>query len=154
LFEEDSMNKKALEAIILAQIASDGGKGIKDLLWEIAGVDGTASDAFKRKAWAAFNKGYSCKDSFLEEACQIVARHHDDDLRFFVTEDQQRVAKYIVYFDVRIHNVRWQASFHSFSKSWGKWVKSSAPSRGHWDHKDSRATCSALHAMLIERQPR
>ena len=135
------MNKQAAKAIILAQVASDGGKGIIDLL---DALPETLMPSTK-KAW---NAGYAFKDELLERACTIVARHHDADIHFFVTEDKQGIANYIVYFDIKVNNKRWQASFHSFGKRWSKWMKSTVTSRGNWDHKSSRATCLELAKLF------
>ncbi len=131
------MNKQAAKAIILAQVASDGGKGIVELIDALPKSLSVSAD----KAW---NAGYAFKDELLERACIIVARHHEKDIRFFVTKDEEKIAKFIVYFDVHIGGTRWQASFHSFSNRWEKWTKSTAPSKGHWDHKSSRETCLEL----------
>ena len=137
------MNKQAIKNIILAQVASDGGKGVTDLLEVVPA-------ALKADAQKAFNAGYAAKDELLERACLIVARHRDPDIRFFVTEDKQGVAKFIVYFDVKVNGKRWQASFHSFGvKRWSKWTKSTVASRGNWDHKNSRETCRALAAKVF-----
>lgn len=136
------MNKNAAKNIILAQVASDGGKHIRLLLDELP-------DNLRKEAKKAYCAGYSAKDELLERACLIVARHHDPDIRFFVTEDTQGVAKFIVYFDIKIDGKRWQASFHSFNKKrWSKWTKSTAASRGNWDHKNSRETCLHLAETL------
>jgi len=129
------MNKQAALNIILAQVASDGGKGIVELL------NNLPSNLYSKaeKVWSA---GYAAKDELLERACLIVARHHDAGIRFFVTEDKQGIAAYIIYFDIKEGGKRWQASFHSFNKKrWSKWVKPSVASRGNWDHKNSRETC-------------
>lgn len=135
------MNKQAIKRIVLAQVASDGGKYIRELVDEING-------SLKEPAQKAWDRGYQIKDILLEQACKIVARHHDNDIRFFVTKDKQGVAKFIVYFDIKINDKKWQASFHSFSASWAKWEQVSVPSRGHWDHKDSRETCRKLLTIL------
>lgn len=135
------MNKQAAKAIILAQVASDGGKGIVELINALPKTLMPSAE----KAWDA---GYAFKDELLERACTIVARHHDNDIRFFVTEDKQGVAKFIVYFDIKVNGKRWQASFHSFSKRWSRWTKSTVASRGNWDHKSSRATCLELAKLF------
>lgn len=135
------MNEQAIRRIILAQVASDGGKGIGDLL-------DVLPEEFKPAAKKIWLKGYRIKDSLLEEACQIIARHKACNLRFFVTEDKEGVARYIVYFDIKVDGKRLQASFHSFSYRWAKWVRGSVASRGNWDHKDSRETCKVLLKYL------
>ena len=135
------MNRQAIRRIVLAQIASDGGKGITDLL-------DVVPENLRSSALKAWDAGYAVKDKLLEQAAQIVARHHDKDIRFFVTADKQKVAKYIVYFDFRFEGKRWQASFHSFGDFWSKWEEVSVSSRGHWDRKSSRETCEKLLAVL------
>ena len=136
------MNKKAALNIVLAQVASDAGKGITALY-----------DALPEKLWKeadkAYQSAYAAKDELLERACLIVARHNDKDIRFFVTEDKQGITNFIIYFDIKIDGKRWQASFHSFGKKrWSKWAKSTVASRGNWDHKSSRATCLKLAGLL------
>lgn len=135
------MNKQALKRIILAQIASDGGKGITYTL-------NSMPEYLQAEAQKAWNAGYLAKDNLMLQACTIVARHHEKDIRFFVTEDKEGVAKFIVYFDIYAKGTRWQVSFHSFNKCWKKWVKSSMPSRGHWDHSYARAVCIRLADLL------
>lgn len=135
------MNKNAVKNIILAQMASDGGK------WLYPQFE--VPDTLKADAEKAFEAGYTAKDELLERACLIVARHHDKDIHFFVTEDKEGVAKFIIYFDIKVNGKRWQASFHSFGvKRWSKWVKSTVPSRGNWDHKSSRETCIQLSKLF------
>ena len=135
------MNKQAARRIILAQVASDGGKGIVELL-------NVMPNNLMPSAQKAWNAGYDVKDKLLEQACKIVACHNTYDIRFFVTEDKEGIAKYIVYFDVYIEGRKWQVSFHSFDNRWAKWTKSSIPSRGHWDHKSSRETCINMLKLL------
>ena len=135
------MNKQAVRRIVLAQVASDGGKGITDLLDVIP-------SNFLSAAQRAWDSGYAVKDKLLEQACVIVACHRDGDIHFFVTEDKEGIAHYIVYFDVKIGDKRWQVSFHSFSYIWAKWAKSTVASRGHWDHKSSREACIKMLQLL------
>lgn len=135
------MNKQAIRRIVLAQVASDGGKGIVDL------IDVMPSN-FMPSAQKAWNAGYAVKDNLLEQAVQITACHHDADIHFFVARDEEGVAKFIIYFDIRINGKRWQVSFHSFDERWTKWTKSTMSSRGHWDHKKSRETCQMLLGFL------
>jgi hypothetical protein len=136
------MNKNAALNIILAQVASDAGKGIVELYEALP-------KSMKHVASKALKSGYAAKDELLERACLIVARHKDPDIRFFVSEDAKGIAKFIIYFDIRIDDKKWQASFHSFGKKrWSKWLKSTVPSRGHWDHKSSRNTCKELARFL------
>jgi len=135
------MNKQAVRRIVLAQVASDGGKGITDLL-------DMMPNNIMPAAQRAWNSGYAVKDKLLEQACAITACHKNSDVHFFVTEDKQSIAKFIVYFDVKIEDKRWQVSFHSFSNRWAKWAKSTVASRGHWDHKSSREACVKMLQLL------
>ena len=131
------MNKQAAKRVILAQIASDGGKGITDLLDVIPA-------SLKPSASKAWQKGYLVKDILIQQACEIVCRSHDKDIRFFVVEDKDHVADYIIYFDVVIDNKRHQVSFHSFWDGWCRYLRGSTRSMGRWDHLSSRATCEKL----------
>lgn len=131
------MNKQAIRRIVLAQIASDGGKGITDLL-DVMPQNLMPS---AQKAWGA---GYAVKDILAMQACKIICRSKDKDIRFFVTYDKSHVALYIIYFDVVIDGQRNQVSFHSFSTGWEKFTRGSTGSMGRWDHKSSRATCEKL----------
>lgn len=143
------MNRNAAKNIILAQVASDGGKDISTLVDELMETSVAYYKPLKEEVLSAWNAGYQVKDVLIENACKIVARHRDPDIRFFVTKDRQGIAKFIVYFDVKINGKRWQVSFHSFSKRWAKWETSTIPSRGNWDHKSSRDACLALAQYIL-----
>lgn len=163
------MNKQTAKRIVLAQIASDGGKYVHKVRWAekywiydnteayiqckaeadaLCRVLNSVPEKMKDAASKAHKAGYAVKDKLLQQACEIVARHHDSDIHFFVTKDKEGIAEYIVYFDIKIEGTRWQASFHSFGDFWNKWAKSTVSSVGHWDHKSSQETCIQLARIL------
>lgn len=151
------MNRRALISIVLAQVASDGGKHI-DKLVEFIHPNGELDKLtnyrrnpalwnFMQKSDKVYKAGYENKDKLIHRACLSVASG-DKDIHFFVTEDKEGVAKFIIYFDVKLNGKRHQVSFHSFDKRWRKWCATSVPSLGHWDRKDSRETCKEICKAL------
>ena len=98
----NNIQKNIIKYIILAQIASDGGKGIKTL------------QTFK-KAKEAFLKGYAVKDKYILTAIKIIDSTPRCGINYFVKEasDQNGYASLIIYFDLKINEKRYQISFHS-----------------------------------------
>ena len=125
---------KILRNIILAQVASDGGKKIDDLVKEIS----------LSKAENAYKSGYGVKDAYIKNAVLEICRARCKEIRFFVTEDSEHIADYLIYFDIKVDGVRRQVSFHSFNDEWDRYISGSMRSATHWDRKDSRKNCLEL----------
>lgn len=123
------MQRCIAEKIILAQVASDGGKGIA-LIDKIFGE-------YSKKVWW---KGYGAKNSLICEAIRDI--HKSQKLRqpqmfhYSVAEADEFGDAVIIYFTFKLDGVRRQVSFHSFDP-----YLFPAPDNRHkvrWDRKSSR----------------
>lgn len=123
------MDKAIAEAIIMAQVASDAGKGIDDLALKL--IDNARNRNAQRH-------GYNVKDLYILKALSHVNAAKNSDVRYFVTRDEH-INSYLVYFDIRLNGRRMQVSFHSFNRKLKAYLGSKEPS--HWDHKSSRNSC-------------
>lgn len=132
------MDKSIVLNILLAQVASDAAKGIGSQLVSrsISKIRPLIDDARRN--------GYSAKDLYIKRAITKIAKSNNKDIRFSVIKDEEKVAKFIVYFDFRLDGRREQVSFHSFDHSLEKFVKNSQRSswiklhRGGSEKDDSR----------------
>lgn len=98
------MNFAIAKEIVKAQIASDGGKGIKDIAdtIDIGGV--------------YCKKGYDIKDVCIRKAIKMINRCKKSGFYYFVQScDDFTNPCYIVYFNFKIDGERYQVSFHTFS---------------------------------------
>ena len=118
--------------IILAQTASDGGKGIEDIknLFPVSNI--------------AYYKGYVAKDGYIKKAIQGIQKNKNSIFRFYVKKDKN-ISNYIIYFNFKVDGERFQVSFHSF-KDWSKYERGNCQTR--WDKKDSREACLRLYEEI------
>lgn len=126
--------KKMFEAIVLAQVASDAGKGIDDLA---AILKQTA------RVRQAREKGYHVKDVYILDVLMNI--RPCDDIHYFVTRDE-KINSYLVYFDIRLSDGRYQVSFHCFNDKLKKFLSKRESS--HWDKKSSRFACEKIAAYI------
>ena len=136
--ELTSKSREIARAILFAQLASDGGKGIYDLLNEV--------DC--KGAEKCFRRGYCAKDSNILKAIDLINRQGSEEVRYSVihTGDQNGYESSLIYFAFRIDGVRFQVSFHS-PADWGRPVYSRYyrnSCKTHWDKASSRESCYAL----------
>lgn len=131
--------EEVLEHIVLAQIASDGGKD-KD---RFIGITKGADETYK---W-----GYYTKDLHIFEAILGIEKLHLSDVKWFVSSnwehdtwyDEDQMAS-IIYFE-------WdgrQISFHSFSPIWEKVVQLFGWNHCDWDEKSSPETTMEMMYFL------
>jgi len=117
------LNKAIAKNIILAQIASDGGKDIR-----------TESNLKLSNLYS--KKGYKAKDSRILKAIELINNNKNTGFYYHVKFDYYSRNLdsncYIVYFNYKINKQRQQISFHCFSDRIGryrnkntstKWVK-------------------------------
>lgn len=116
------MTKEMARLLVLAQAGSDEGKNISCL-----------SELLPKKLYekAAWN-GYVLKDICIYELVKLISRYPQKDIHFFVTKDEQKVSKYIVYFDVVFGGNRRQISFHSFDGRLKRFLNGSRKSHVKW----------------------
>lgn len=123
-------DRRIAEAIVLAQVASDGGKLIDDIY--------TISKR-SRKTWLS---GYDSKDAEIMRAIKMILSSKESSFRFYVHEEDPH-HMVIVYFDWRKNGIKKQISFHSFNHDFAKFSKK-AKYATRWDEKVSRSTAIAL----------
>ncbi len=129
--------KDIARCIVLAQIASDGGKNIYS---ELAAVSGG------HRAAAA---GYSLKDGNIKKAISLISSRRECGITYSVCEDASYSNKtYLIYFTFYIEGVRKQVSFHSPGED--KFYKkiSCSSRKTTWDKKSSRKACQDLANYL------
>ena len=118
------MRKEAIiaESILLAQVASDGGKllersrHINPYVWE---------------------QGYDLKDSYIKKAINLICSSKTSIFRFKVVKSRG-CADILVYFEAKVNGKKTQVSFHSFDKKGlGKFITGNDSMHIAWDEKDS-----------------
>lgn len=123
--------------IILAQVASDGGKGIEEIKKILPG------------SFPAFRDGYSAKDTHILKAISLIAKAHDSAFRFHVQYHDGDWSP-IVYFSYPACGNRIQVSFHvPYCKEIYRWIKKG--NKGffsRWDHLNSREACIKLATLM------
>lgn len=133
------MDKRIATAIILAQIASDAGKGD----YELAEYCNRLVEAYGAK-----EKGYRKKDDYIRKAIALIRHYGAKEVYYHVQMDEKIRQNrngdpaFIIYFNWKIDGKRYQASFHSFG-NWYQYLGGSC--RTHWDRRDSRKACAALY---------
>lgn len=123
-------DKKVAELILRTQNASDGGKHIQFF-----------PDC--KKAVRDNCAGYGQKDSLILAAIKLIRGSDNSCFRYAVVIDRQRIARYIVYFETRIDDVKYQVSFHSFDTRLGRYICNSRYAR--WDKKSSRDSAVTIY---------
>lgn len=132
------LDKYIAKQIILAQVASDGGKGIRELqsLFPIASV--------------YCKKAYYVKDVCIKNAIKAIQKKPNTGFRYHVTVDYAVCGGYkhvfVVYFNFKLDGENRQISFHTFANLW-KYVNRKCPTR--WKKKyNSRETALDLADAL------
>ena len=127
------MTKELATMLVLAQAASDEGKGIHSL-------SSCLNNNLRRKA----EIGYAMKDEAIMKAISLVAKYHFHDVHYYVVKDTERRAKYLVYFDINLADSRCQISFHSFDDKLFKFIKKNERSYTKWDCGYSRGNAADI----------
>lgn len=111
------------KAILDAQIASDGGKGI------------TKTKHMNKYVWL---KGYSLKDVNILKAINLIVSQKNSRFRFKVVECEQ-FSSLLVYFETKISGKKYQVSFHSYGfDMFKKYLKHNEAIHLSWDEKSSQ----------------
>lgn len=119
--------KDVFKRICLAQIASDGGKGITELY------------SYAPSIW---HRGYDVKDREILRAISLIRSGNGYGVKYSVVWDRawSGVNCYIVYFTWRDTNgSKKQVSFHSFNSRLSEYC-ATVKHVTRWDHKSSRQT--------------
>jgi hypothetical protein len=123
-----------MKNIVLAQVASDGGKDI-DTLCSVKGA--------LKMSKMYYKKGYNVKDTCIRKAIKNINACKNSGVYYNIKRTYEYGNRcYIIYFNFRIDGVRHQVSFHSF----GEWEETPNCST-RWNHKlDSRETVELILA--------
>ena len=136
---QESINKKIARCLVMAQAASDGGKGKRWLTESLRGTDCYHSVL---EAWKA---GYIRKDDEILRAINLIAStRNKSDFRFYVTFGYRTTS--LVYFNFHIGKKRYQISFHTYLDL-EEWENSEHITR--WDHRDSREAARKLAVTYL-----
>ena len=126
-------------AIIHAQVASDGGKGINDIR------------NITRRSYVVYQAGYALKDEYVLRAIQGINRSKNSMFRYYVTVSDIPDAL-LVYFEFKVLGTKYQISFHCFDERLDSFLpKSSKKShRTKWDEciGGSRDACGYLWWLI------
>lgn len=137
----ESIEKRIARCLVMAQSASDGGKGIRDLYESLKGTDCYYA------VLEANKQGYERKDDEILRALNLIASaRNKSGFHFYVAKRAWDVTPYLVYFNFHIGKKRYQISFHTFLPL-EKWVNTSHTTR--WDHRDSREAARKLAVTYL-----
>ncbi len=122
-----NIDKEIAELILRSQNASDGGKGIIELV-------------SKGKSVRDNRHGYAGKDQFIFLAISMIVKGKSS-FHFAVTDGG--FTPYLVYFETRISGKKFQVSFHSFDRRLERFKGKSF--RIKWDHGSSRDSAATIY---------
>ena len=130
-----------VRAIVMAQIASDAGKGIYDI--HLPGGD------FPGKT------GYRSKEFYEIRALRMIDSSPRCGINYWVelALDQNGYSSFIVYFDIKVGEKRHQISFHNPAQHcFGLWDFENRGRKTRWtrDLGGSRRACEELAKYLVE----
>ena len=117
------MNRDRLvaKAILDAQVASDGGKGIREIMH------------INKNAWY---RGYDAKDIYIEKALTLIASDRNSAFRYRVISTGENL---LVYFTCRVNGQKLQVSFHTYGfTKFKRYLKKNNAYHMVWDHESSR----------------
>lgn len=127
------LDKYIAKQIILAQIASDGGKRQNDVLQRITPLLPISKKYYK--------KGYKNKDHCIIEAIKAIQKNPNTGFHYHVKVDRTLYSGahvFIVYFNFKIGTEAYQVSFHSFSNLW-RYVNKKCVTRWKKKHSSKEA---------------
>lgn len=117
------MNRDRLvaKAILDAQVASDGGKGIREIMH------------MNKNAWY---RGYDVKDIYIEKALTLINSDRNSAFRYRVVHNGENL---LVYFTCRVNGQKLQVSFHTYGfTKFKRYLKRNNAYHMMWDHESSR----------------
>lgn len=129
------INRYVAKQICIAQICSDAGKHLREL---------NMKD--KKTLWKSEDQGYYGKDKAIQRAITKINSLGDKSgFHFYVTIDKDMMNDpCLIYFVFYIDGKRYQVSFHTYERSFEKYLKKGVSNRIRWDKKSSRCSCKKL----------
>lgn len=139
------MNKKIARNIILAQIASDGGKGYRYFKGLVPKED------------VAYLLGYDIKDDYILDAINMINRHgKSSGFSYYIGESDidSWNESAIVYFNFKIDGKRYQVSFHTFGEEIisRRYEKKNDTHSTRWDKASSRRAAMKLVEVTFNKK--
>lgn len=138
----NKIDKKIAESVILAQVASDGGKNIPDI------------QTILPTAYQAWKEGYPAKDRYIIKAINLINMSHHSKFRYYVVPGDIKES-ILVYFDYRdLKGRKLQISFHTFNPKIEKWISKRKYPRytTEWTEESSREACLILRDIMYEEE--
>ena len=107
-------DQKIAEAIILAQVASDGGK------WDPYTLNSISTIYLYKRAKTAYYRGYAVKAQYVVNAIRGINKSKDSMFRYNIqfAKDQNGYDSILVYFEWKQYGRRKQVSFHIVPREW------------------------------------
>lgn len=134
------INKRVARSLVLAQVASDGGKNIS-----------YTRDILPPYSIAAWENGYSDKDKYIRNAISTICDCHGmSGFSFSVQIDRECKADFLVYFTFRVDGKRRQISFHSYDGFLERFVDTSGRHHTRWNRKMVSLTVVELASLIKE----
>lgn len=136
------MDKYIAKQIILAQIASDGGKERDDVLIRVSSLLPIGKVYFK--------KAYDAKDHCIIKAIKAIQKNPNSGFRYHVKVDRTLWSGshvFIVYFDFNINEEHYQISFHTFSNMW-RFVSKQCVTRWKKKHSSKESAIKLAYSVF------
>lgn len=139
------MNKRIARAIILVQVASDGGKGYRYFKGSVP------NEKF------ANLMGYNAKDDYILDAINLINRYgKSSGFSYYIGESDidSWNESAIVYFNFKIDNKRYQISFHTFGEEIisRRHESKNENHRTRWDKASSRKAAMKLAEVTFNKK--
>lgn len=130
--------KEIIRNICLAQAYSDAAKHITNDLTMIFGIANDDKDFCYQK-----------KDKFIYQAITMVNRFNPKNINYYVIRqpDQNGNMSNVIYFDIKIDEMRYQISFHNFRRAIRNMTGKGRVTRWHGYEGSSREAAEALSAI-------
>lgn len=136
------LDKYIAKHIILAQIASDGGKGQNDVLERVVPLLPISEIYYK--------KGYRAKDHCIIEAIKAIQKNPNTGFYYHVKVDRTLYSGahcFIIYFNFKIGKETYQVSFHTFSNLW-RFVNKKCVTRWKKKHSSKESAIRLAHYLV------
>lgn len=135
------MDKYIAKQIVLAQLASDGGKRQDDVLSRVSSLLPIGEVYYK--------KGYDVKDRCIVKAIKAIQRNPNTGFKYHVKVDRTLYSGahvFIVYFNFKLGGESYQISFHTFSNMW-RFVSKKCVTRWKKKHSSKESAIKLVYYL-------
>lgn len=136
------LDKYVSKQIILAQLASDGGKHQRDVLERVVPLLPIGKIYYK--------KGYDVKDHCIIEAIKTIQRNPNTGFYYHIKVDRTLCSGahvFVIYFNFKIGNESYQVSFHTFSNMW-RFMNQKCATRWKKKHSSKESVIQLAYLIL------